>query len=107
MSNRVARLLLLSVTFLSVGCSKDPAKARAEAMASGDKYFAAEQFKEASVEYRRAIQADPNFGDARARLGETYVKTGELAAALRETVRAADLLPTRADVQIRAGNLLL
>src|SRR5689334_11363876 len=105
MATRVSASLLLVV--LSWGCSKNPERVKAEAFANGEKYFEAQQYKEASVEYRRAIQADPNFGNARAKLGETYIRIGELSAALRETVRAADLLPTRADVQIRAGNLLL
>src|SRR4051812_46939526 len=107
MGNRVAVLAILGVTLLPIACSKDPVKVKGEAFASGEKYFAAQQYKEATLEYRRAIQADPNYGEARARLGETYLKTGEMAGALRETVRAADLLPKRADLQIRAGNLLL
>jgi tetratricopeptide (TPR) repeat protein len=98
---------LIVTALVTVGCSRDQNKTKSEAFASGNKYFAAEKYNEATVEYRRAIQIDPKFGDARAKLGEIYLKTGEIAGALRETVRAADLLPNNDEVQIRAGNLLL
>jgi tetratricopeptide (TPR) repeat protein len=106
MYQSLSRVVVVAA-ILTVGCSSDPNKAKSEAFASGNKYFAAEKFNEATVEYRRAVQIDPKFGEARAKLGETYLKTGDIAGALRETVRAADLLPANDDVQIRAGNLLL
>src|SRR4051812_16752094 len=106
MPYRAIAFLVLSCTVLS-GCGKDAAKVKAQAFGRGNQYFAKEQYKEAIVEYRRAIQADPNFGDARAKLGEAYLKTNEVAAAYQQTVRAADLLPNNNEVQVRAGNLLL
>jgi len=97
----------LAVSAIASACSKNPEREKTEAVARGDQYVTAQQYNEAIVEYRRAVQIDPRFGEAREKLGQTYLKTGEIPGALRETVRAADLLPNRADLQLRAGNLLL
>jgi len=93
--SRGATVLCLA---LAIGCSKDPNTAKVQAFDSGTRYFAAKKYNEAIVEYRRAIQLDPKFGEARAKLGEAYLQNGEIASALRETVRAADLLPAQDDV---------
>src|SRR3954466_7146082 len=107
MRSRLTLLVFGLTCALLAGCSKNPEKAKAEAFQSGNKYFQAQQYKEAIVEYRRAMQLDPKFGEARAKLGEAYLKTNDIAGAYRETVRAADLLPNNDEVQIRAANLLL
>ena len=41
------------------------------------------------------------------RLAQTYERTSDLQNAYREYIRAADLLPDRAEVQVKAGNFLL
>jgi len=43
----------------------------------------------------------------RLKLGDAYVSVGDLRNALREYVRAADLLPDSADAHLKAGRLLL
>jgi len=95
-----------AVIMTALGCtSADTAKR--EALANGDKYFAAGKFNEAVVEYRNALRRDSRFGEARWKLAETYEKQKNAAAAFREYVRAADLLQDRADVQVKAGTYLL
>jgi tetratricopeptide (TPR) repeat protein len=61
----------------------------------------------AVLEFRNAVQKDPTFAPARLSLAETYIRQGNGAGALAEYVRAADLLPDDAGVQLKAGALLL
>jgi tetratricopeptide (TPR) repeat protein len=96
-----------AVLLVTASCSKDPEQAKREYLESGNRYFAEEKYKEAVVEYRNAIQQDPKFGEARYKLAETYVKLQDARNAYREYIRAADLMPTNIDAQIKAGTLLL
>ena len=66
-----------------------------------------EQYAEAIIEYRRAVQADPRLGEARLQLAFAYASTGDGINALREYVRAADLLPENKEAQQRAGAFML
>jgi tetratricopeptide (TPR) repeat protein len=92
---------LLSVT---AACHRSSA---ADHLRQGMKFVEAKQDKEAIVEFRLAVQADPRFGDARMKLADAYLRVGDAPGALREYVRAADLLPKNIDAQIKAGQLLL
>ena len=105
LSTRIAALLACLV--FVAGCSKDPEVAKREFAARGDAYFQQQKFAEATIEYRNAIQQDPKFGEARLKLADTYMKLGQVGDALREYVRAADLLPDDVRAQIKAGQLLL
>ncbi len=62
---------------------------------------------EAIVQYRNAVQQDPRFGQARLKLAEAYMKSGDFPRSYAEYVRAADLLPNDPKVQVQAGTLLL
>src|SRR5687767_7973136 len=86
---------------LASACSKDPAVRKQEFLQSGNKYFEAKQYRHAIIEYRNAVQIDPTFGAARARLAEAYALNGEPVRALQEYVRAADLLPKNLEVQLQ------
>ncbi len=76
-------------------------------IASGDKYLAEGKLAEAIIEYRNAVQQQPNSGPARTKLGDAYLKAGDAPRAFPELIRAADLLPADANAQVKAGNLLL
>jgi tetratricopeptide (TPR) repeat protein len=92
---------------LAVGCSRDPEVLKREYLASGDSYVQQGKLNEAVIEYRNAIQQDARFGDARYKLADVYTRLNDLPNAMREYIRAADLLPDRADVQLKAGTMLL
>ena len=91
----------------AVGCRKNPDVAKQEYLKSGDAYVAQNRLPEAVIQYRNAIQQDPRFGIARRKLGDLYLRVGDRGSALQEYIRAADLLPDDADVQMTAGGLLL
>jgi putative PEP-CTERM system TPR-repeat lipoprotein len=101
---RAAIVLLLAVG--AVGCSSMES-ARQQSLESGNRYFAEQRFDAALIDYKNSVKADPAFGEARRALAETYFKLGQPERGFKEYIRAADLLPERGDVQVRAGNLLL
>ncbi len=90
-----------------VGCSKDPEKEKQAYFASGNALYEQGKFGDAVVEYRNALKADPKFGEARLKLAEAYLKTGDTRRAGQEFIRASDLLPGSAEAQLKAGSLLL
>ena len=100
-------IVLLGIVVVAAGCSRNPEEAMHRNLASGDKYLAQGKVAEAIIEYRNAVQQQPNAGTARQKLAETYLKANDRAKALPELVRAADLLPDDVALQVKAGNLLL
>lgn len=88
-------------------CSSDPQAEAREYLERGNRQASTKQFAAAIIEYRRAVQADPRLGEARLQLAHAYASTGDGANALREYVRAADLLPENQDAQRRAGAFML
>lgn len=78
-----------------------------EHFAKGKIYADGGQHKEAIVEYKIALQADPRRGDILLKLGDADLKVGDLRGALGNYVRAADVLPDNAEAQIKAGSMLL
>jgi tetratricopeptide (TPR) repeat protein len=101
-------VVALAVGILALpGCSKDPQVAKREYVQSGDGYLAQKKYREAIVEYRNAIQQDPQFVEARQKLADTYVELGDLRNAFQEYVRIADLRPDDAEAQVKVGEILL
>src|SRR5262245_66549198 len=92
---------------LAISCGKDPEVLKREYLRSGNQYFAQNKFAEAIIEYRRAVQQDPKFGEARYALAEAYLAAGQPRNAFGEYVRAADLMPGHVDAQLKAGDVLL
>jgi tetratricopeptide (TPR) repeat protein len=102
-----SRMLVVVVALSAAACLESPEEARVRHLQRGNDYAADKKLDEAIIEYRNAIQSDPQFGEARYRLGLAYLEAGNLELAYWELVRAADLLPESVDAQMRAGNLLL
>ena len=98
-----AAACLLTAIFVSA-CGKVDATEHAR---QGNEYFDQEKYAEAIVEFRGALQEDPKLGAVRLKLGDSYIRTKDFRNALREYVRAADLLPNDIDAQVKAGELLL
>src|SRR5262245_26865705 len=104
---RKMRGLGLVLILAAFGCRTNPDVTKQEYVKSGDRYVAEKKYAEAIVQYRNALQQDPKFGEARTKLGDTYATIGDGPGALREYVRAADLMPNDIDAQLRAASLLL
>ena len=102
-------LVVLTTATMAVlaGCKGDPQVDAQKYLSRGDQNLAASKFPEAIIEYRRAVQANPSLGKARYQLAEAYATVGDPANALREYVRAADLMPDDPDAQKKAGLFML
>ena len=99
-------MAMLATAALSA-CSKDPQAVAKEALDKGNQHAQNNKYPEAIIEYRRAVQSDPRLGEARLKLAYAYASTGDGINALREYVRAADLLPENKEAQQRAGAFML
>src|SRR5262245_43360804 len=97
---------LLAAALVS-GCGADPNVEKQRLYERGNAFFAEEKYAEASIEYRGALQLDPQFAAARYRLAETFDKLEDRGNALREYVRAADLMANKAAPQLKAAEYLL
>ena len=107
MNTRMISLICILVAAILAGACADPETAKQQAFESGNQYFDQKQYAEAIVEYRKAIQIDRWFGDARYKLAQAYELVGNVRGAYTEQIRAADLLPDNMEVQIKAGAYLL
>ncbi len=84
------RLFLLAVAALLLLACGDDESRLADFLSRGDAYFEQEQIKEAIIEYRNAIQVDPNNGAAHYALAKAYLRARNLKEAyweLHETQR--------------------
>jgi len=86
---------------------RDAIKMKRAALARGNKYFDERKYAEAIIEYRRAVNTDPRFGEAHSRLADAYSMIDDARNAFIESVTAADLLPEDTKAQLRAGSALL
>ena len=98
--------VLLCAALLVWGCS-NPDRDKLRALERGNEYAAEKRDEFALVEYLRAIQIDPQYGDAHLKLAETYERMNNLREAFPAYVRAADALPDNRDLQLKAGQVLL
>ncbi len=73
----------------------------------GDEAFKAGRFSDAAIQYLNALNKEPQRGDIRYKLADSWFAEGNRGAAYPEYIRAADLLPDNLDVQNRAGFLLV
>lgn len=92
---------------IALGACSNPEVAKKKYFDQGNAAFDKGQYNEAILAYRNAIKVDPLFGDARLKLATAYEKLGQGGNAMREYVRAGDLLPARGDVQLTAAKYLL
>jgi tetratricopeptide (TPR) repeat protein len=67
-------------------------------VSKGNKLYDAGKYADASLNYRKAIQKDPKFGEAYYRLGLAAIKQNEAREAYDSLYRAVQLLPSRTDV---------
>jgi tetratricopeptide (TPR) repeat protein len=110
-SNCPHRNLLASIGIALVlgacGCAGDPVVKAQRFVASGDRYLANRQFNEAVIEYGRATQERPEWGEAHYKRAQAYMATDDVSKAFAAYAKAADIDGHNVDAQIQAGTLLL
>ena len=87
------RYLVLALVALSlISCNRDPNYLKQNYLQSGIKYYDGSRYKEASVMFRKSIEADRKFGPAYYHLALTYLKQGTVANAVPALRRSHELL---------------
>jgi tetratricopeptide (TPR) repeat protein len=76
-------------------------------MHRGEKYFAAGDYLRASLEFRNALQIQPNDVDARLRAGEVAEKLGKLPQAVALYQSVIDAAPERVEARVNLSRLLV
>ena len=99
--------LLAAVPFLMLlgACNTDPRLVSRKYVESGNQYFRAGKFREASILYRRALAKDMRCADAWYRLGLAHLKLGAAGEARREFSRAMEIDPQNIDAIVKLGDL--
>ena len=83
----LAVIVLPLIVFLA-GC-----RSAQSYLEKGNAMFAQGHFAEANLNYRKALQKDPNFGEAYYRAGLAELKDNKVAQALQDLQRAVRLMP--------------
>ena len=92
------RYLALALVSLSlISCNRDPNYLKEKYLQSGIKYFDHERYRDASIMFRKSIEADRKFGPAYYRLALTDLKQGQVPNAVQAFRRAHELLKPGTD----------
>lgn len=102
---RRATVFLCAVALMVSACSSEQAKR--EHFENAERLRAEGKLRDAIVELRNAVALDDQWGEARFALADAYAAAGEPERALREYVRAADLMPDNSRAQVEAVTYLL
>ena len=73
----------------------------------GNKQYDAGKYQDAILNYRKAIQRDPNFGEAWYRLGLAAVKANDPRQAYEALLRATRLLPNNVDAKDKLADVCM
>lgn len=105
---RVVRVNILILSVIAWSATLAGCRATKEAyLAKGNGLFDAGKYDDASLNYRKAIQKDPNFGEAYYRLGLTAAKLDQAALAYQALLQATQLMPANISVKEHFGDVCL
>jgi tetratricopeptide (TPR) repeat protein len=94
--NRFMRLglfLVIAALATMISCSRDPNEIKKKYVQTGNKYFSAGKYRQASILYQSAIRKDAKFGEAYYRWALAEIMLDKLAEAVPPLRRAVELLP--------------
>jgi tetratricopeptide (TPR) repeat protein len=101
--NRPLPCVVLTCILLSGSCGFTARRA----FDRGSKLYEQGHYDEASIEFRRAIQKDPKFGEAYLKLGLTQLKQANPQAAADALQHAVALMPDRADAKAELAQIYI
>lgn len=100
-------LTLLVLALGLTGCSRDPKVRCARFIESGNKYVAKSQYDAASIQFRRAVRANPNSAEAHYNLALTLGKLGRWTEAFRELQATTQIDPKNIAAHLAAAEILI
>ncbi len=103
----VSLLLVVTVAFLSVGCSKSPQEKRTAYLKSARQYMDKGKYGEASIQFRNALKIAPDDADTLVLLGESELKRHRVREAYLAFSRASKLAPDNIKARQYLASLLL
>jgi len=106
MHRKLLLVLCLAVLCLSA-CSRDPKVRCARFIESGNKYFAKSQYDAATIQFRRAVQANPNSAEAHYRLALSLGKLGRWTEAYRELQATTQVDPKHIAAHLASAEILI
>ena len=80
--------ILIALILFASACTQQVSTE--EYMENGRSYFNERKWKSAVIEFKNVLQQSPKHSEARALLGQTYIKTGSSNAAIKELKRAIE-----------------
>jgi len=101
------KVLCVSIFVVSLVASSGCGATKQGYIAKGNTLFSGSKYEEASLNYRKAIQKDPNFGEAYYRLGLTAIKLGQWGLAYNALNHAIQLPPANVDALEKFGDICL
>src|SRR5271169_2961996 len=72
----VATAVIAILLVASTGCKGNPEKAKKKYLESGLSYLDKKQYDAAVIQFKKALQVDPNYADAHYELGVTLLRQG-------------------------------
>src|SRR5215813_11004681 len=94
---RTGILLAFGIAVTSISCTRNPDEIKRKYLRTGDKYFAAGKYRQASIMYRSAIRKDARFGEGYYRWALAELKAERLDQAVKPLRVAVELLPPGPD----------
>lgn len=106
MHKSILTVLVLSLV-VTISCNLSPEAARDRYMERGNKSFAQGNYSDASLNFRRAIQKDPRYGQGHYKYALSELKLGQVVPAYRALQQAAQLMPENEEVVVKLADLSL
>lgn len=102
------RLVLLTILiFISINACSSAEDKKTLLLTKGESYFNNDDFFMARLQFKRALQIDPNITEAYYKLGVTEVHLGNVKQALSNFLRVLELNPKHSNSHIQIGSLML
>lgn len=96
-------VLLIICCALLGSCGASPEKI----VQRGNAFFDHGKFDDAAIQYQRALQESPKFGEAHYRLGLTEIRRNHVVEAYRQLQAASSLMPDNTDAASKLGQIAL
>lgn len=98
------RALLATVLLIMTGCGSS---SKQELLRRGEDFLKQGKLDDAGLEFRKAIQKDPNYGEAFLRLGLVLQRQGKGTDAFSSLTQAEKLMPDSVEAKVALGRLAI